>query len=69
MVGGAEEVGVRDVSGGVVDVGDVGGGVVDVGEITVTDVAADSTVAPVLSVTCSMKFQVPVAVEVDVTKL
>jgi hypothetical protein len=38
-------------------------------EFTVTVVAVEFTAAPVLSVTWSMKLQVPVVVEPEVTKL
>ena len=48
----------------------VGAGVrVGVAALTVNAVAVEFTAAPVLSVTCILKFQVPVVVEVEVTKL
>jgi len=42
---------------------------VDEAALTVIDAAADCTTAPVLSVTLSWKFHVPVSVEVEVAKL
>jgi hypothetical protein len=38
-------------------------------EFTLTETAVEFTVAPVLSVTCRMKLQLPVAVELEVAKL
>jgi hypothetical protein len=46
------------------------GAILTVGaEFTLTETAVEFTVAPVLSVTCRMKLQLPVAVELEVAKL
>ena len=62
-------VGVDATVGAGVDVAAGVGVEVGAGALTVTDVAVEFTDAPALSVTSSMKFQVPVAVDEVVAKL